>query len=431
MPVALTAADVDGMKVAEMREALTERGLPAKGVKKELAARLLEAIAAGDTAAGEEPAAAEEEAPAATEEEAPAAEEPAAAPVEESDPAPEEVPAPAEEPAPVEEPAPAAEEAAPVAEEAVSEPGAEAIEQDAVADEPAAAPAADEAGETVVAETEPAPAPEPSDTPSAEAPALASGEEPPADPAPDPAPAPTPTPAPSRPPANLDALRAEVGGLRRQHQELNGLVQQWYHAVQQLQARAPPPHMQGGYPPHAGYQAPYAAHGYPPAAGGYAGYHGGGGGYPAAAAAPQPQPTSAWSEHYTPEGHMYYYNMQTGASSWEKPQDYQPKRGGGGGGGGGPGKQKGPPGANLFVVRKMRKGEYDDFTDDQLREAFERFGPLVRAEITMDKDTGISKGYGFVSYAAAESADAALAAMNGAMIGGRQIRIEKTSEDGG
>lgn len=246
--------------------------------------------------------------------------------------------------------------------------------------------------------------------------------------------------------------------------------------------------MQGGYPPHAGYQAPYAAHGYPPAAGGYAGYHGGGGGYPAAAAAPQPQPTSAWSEHYTPEGHMYYYNMQTGASSWEKPQDYQPKRGGGGGGGGGPGKQKGPPGANLFVVRKMRKGEYDDFTDDQLREAratatrrrnptrylphllppyplptrrpvpefagaathlawlisaadlcrprrrvqaFERFGPLVRAEITMDKDTGISKGYGFVSYAAAESADAALAAMNGAMIGGRQIRIEKTSEDGG
>ena len=90
----------------------------------------------------------------------------------------------------------------------------------------------------------------------------------------------------------------------------------------------------------------------------------------------------------------------------------------------------GPPGANLFVVRKMRRGEFDDFNDQQLQEAFERFGQLVRCEITVDKDTGISKGFGFVSYSTPEAADAAMAAMNGAMIGGRQIRIEKTSEDG-
>ena len=47
----------------------------------------------------------------------------------------------------------------------------------------------------------------------------------------------------------------------------------------------------------------------------------------------------------------------------------------------------------------------------------------------MDKDTGISKGFGFVSFDSVQAADAAIAEMNGAMIAGRQIRIEKTAED--
>ena len=78
----------------------------------------------------------------------------------------------------------------------------------------------------------------------------------------------------------------------------------------------------------------------------------------------------------------------------------------------------------------MRRGEFDEFYDNDLREAFERFGTLVRAEITLDKETGVSKGFGFVSYDNVASADAAMAAMNGALVAGRQIRIEKTSEDG-
>ena len=45
------------------------------------------------------------------------------------------------------------------------------------------------------------------------------------------------------------------------------------------------------------------------------------------------------------------------------------------------------------------------------------------------QDTGVSKGFGFVSFTDPASADAAMASMNGAMIGGRQIRIEKTAED--
>ena len=41
----------------------------------------------------------------------------------------------------------------------------------------------------------------------------------------------------------------------------------------------------------------------------------------------------------------------------------------------------------------------------------------------------MSKGFGFVSFSAPHEADAAMQAMNGAMVAGRQVRIEKTSED--
>ena len=77
----------------------------------------------------------------------------------------------------------------------------------------------------------------------------------------------------------------------------------------------------------------------------------------------------------------------------------------------------------------MRRGEFDEFYDHDLRQIFERFGTIVRAEITLDKDTGISKGFGFVSFDSVQAAEAAIAEMNGAMIAGRQIRIEKTAED--
>ena len=39
-----------------------------------------------------------------------------------------------------------------------------------------------------------------------------------------------------------------------------------------------------------------------------------------------------------------------------------------------------------------------------------------------DQDTGVSKGFGFVSFSTCDEADAAMASMNGAMIGGRSGR---------
>jgi len=433
MPAAaIVPAAVEGMKVSELKEALTERGLSVKGVKAELAARLsaaLEGDAAGEHKAVEYDA------------NSPNHEEPQAPT---SDPTP-----------PTEASAPSVVDNPPsVVEEAVSPPlppSTSEVPPQPVGGAPRDMPPADAPRTEEAAAVEASTATLPGDDSPTEAPpvpqppmdeALPAEE---AEPTRDGADAEAPSgvenysvsphandatpdaengvallsPGSNRSIGALDSLRAEVGHLRRTNVELTSLVQQWYGAVQTLQQRTTPAPMHG-----------YPAHGYPPfAAPAYSAAGYGAAGYPGYVQA-SPQPTSAWSEHFTPEGHVYYYNAQTGASSWEKPADYHAKRSGGGIGGGTGGKQKGPPGANLFVVRKMRRGEYDDFNDQQLQEAFERFGQLMRAEITVDKETGLSKGFGFVSYSTPEAADAAMAAMNGAMIGGRQIRIEKTSEDG-
>ena len=77
----------------------------------------------------------------------------------------------------------------------------------------------------------------------------------------------------------------------------------------------------------------------------------------------------------------------------------------------------------------MRRGEYDAFNDADLLREFSKHGTVTRAEMTLDKDTGWSKGFGFVSFASVEEADAALAAVHGAWMDGREMKVEKTKED--
>lgn len=155
------------------------------------------------------------------------------------------------------------------------------------------------------------------------------------------------------------------------------------------------------------------------------------------AAAPNPMPaahTSAWSEQINPEnGAVYYWNATTGESTYTRPAEFNPPAGGGAAAAGAVGPDgttlKGPPGANLFIVRKMRRGEYDTFTDEDLRREFGKFGTVTRAEMTIDKETGWSKGYGFVSFAHPQEADAALNAVHGSWMAGREMKVEKTNED--
>ncbi|KAJ1635183.1 hypothetical protein T492DRAFT_968736 [Pavlovales sp. CCMP2436] len=144
---------------------------------------------------------------------------------------------------------------------------------------------------------------------------------------------------------------------------------------------------------------------------------------------------AGWGEHKDPTtGHSYFYNSMTGESSWVRPaalaaSQRAPRAGGGAGGTSAPG--KGPAGANLFIARAMRRGDVDIYDSAALRASFEQYGTVTRAEISTDKVTGLSKGFGFVSFANVEDADRSIQYLQGQVIQGKSMRIEKTKEDGG
>ena len=64
-----------------------------------------------------------------------------------------------------------------------------------------------------------------------------------------------------------------------------------------------------------------------------------------------------------------------------------------------------------------------DTSDEQLKEAFRRFGPLQEAAIVTDRSTGRSRGFGFVTYEKPLDAAAAIKQMNGADLDGRTLRV--------
>lgn len=62
-------------------------------------------------------------------------------------------------------------------------------------------------------------------------------------------------------------------------------------------------------------------------------------------------------------------------------------------------------------------------TDAALKSNFAEFGNVTSAKVMMDRDTGQSKGFGFVDMATAESAQAAISALNGVSVDGRAIVV--------
>jgi RNA recognition motif-containing protein len=68
---------------------------------------------------------------------------------------------------------------------------------------------------------------------------------------------------------------------------------------------------------------------------------------------------------------------------------------------------------------------------ERLREVFAAAGQVESAAVVTDRDTGRSRGFGFVEMATPEEAELAITQFNGKDLDGRQIRVEKASASGG
>lgn len=64
-------------------------------------------------------------------------------------------------------------------------------------------------------------------------------------------------------------------------------------------------------------------------------------------------------------------------------------------------------------------------SEDELRKAFEAYGQVDRVSILTDRDTGRSRGFGFVEMANAEEGEKAIAGLNGSQLGGRTINVNE------
>jgi cold-inducible RNA-binding protein len=67
-------------------------------------------------------------------------------------------------------------------------------------------------------------------------------------------------------------------------------------------------------------------------------------------------------------------------------------------------------------------------TTEDLREAFAPFGEVADAKVVTDRETGRSRGFGFVTFTTEEAAAAARESMDGATLGGRTIRVDLARE---
>jgi cold-inducible RNA-binding protein len=73
-----------------------------------------------------------------------------------------------------------------------------------------------------------------------------------------------------------------------------------------------------------------------------------------------------------------------------------------------------------------------NISDDQLRDLFSRFGAPDSATVIMDRDSGRSKGFGFVEFSDPEAGKQALS-LDGTDFGGRALKVNEArpKNDGG
>ncbi|KAK9763359.1 hypothetical protein K7432_010026 [Basidiobolus ranarum] len=78
---------------------------------------------------------------------------------------------------------------------------------------------------------------------------------------------------------------------------------------------------------------------------------------------------------------------------------------------------------------KLFVGSLSWGTDNEsLRQRFEEFGQVEDAVVIRDRETGRSRGFGFVTYSNPEEADAAIAGLNEQEFDGRTIKVDRASQ---
>jgi RNA recognition motif-containing protein len=92
----------------------------------------------------------------------------------------------------------------------------------------------------------------------------------------------------------------------------------------------------------------------------------------------------------------------------------------------------------LFPEAQMGKKLYVgnltyETTDAELEQLFAAYGTVQSAQVIMDRDTGRSKGFGFVEMGSEQEAQAAITGLSGKQVGGRNLTVNeaKPKEDRG
>ena len=84
----------------------------------------------------------------------------------------------------------------------------------------------------------------------------------------------------------------------------------------------------------------------------------------------------------------------------------------------------------MAAVRLFVGGLAFTTSTDGLRAAFARFGPVQSAAVMTDRETGRSRGFGFVEMASEEEAEKAISGLNGSSLDGRMIRVDRATPRG-
>jgi RNA recognition motif-containing protein len=90
-------------------------------------------------------------------------------------------------------------------------------------------------------------------------------------------------------------------------------------------------------------------------------------------------------------------------------------------------------GEELVMGKKLYVGNLSyDVDSSQLEQLFGQFGSVTSAQVISDRDTGRSKGFGFVEMSSDDEAQAAIAGLNGQQHGGRTLTVnEARPKEGG